>query len=133
MRRWLADHLAWAVCVLLALWAPPLAFAMGLDFGILTERSIPRSVFRDPSVITSAVQLALMAAAVPSVSRQRARGWRLLAAALAAWTAHVAWAVFSRARLAGAGDLISPETLVQVSALAVAAAVLMLVRLDTQV
>ena len=44
MSRWLAAHLSWLVCALLALWAPPLLFTMGVDLGLITEAA--RADFR---------------------------------------------------------------------------------------
>lgn len=128
MSRWLADHLSWLVCAWLALWAPPLLFTMGIDLGLITEAASGFAALTDVTVISSAVQLALMAASLRGLATRQPRAWRLLVGALAAWGAHTAWLMQSRVRLAGVRTLASPETLIALGGMTVAAAVLFSVR-----
>jgi len=128
MSRWLADHLSWFVCAWLALWAPPLLFTMGVDFGLITEAASGFPVFTDVTVITSAIQLTLMAASIRGLASRQPRAWRLLVGALAAWGAHTVWLMQVRLRLDGVRTLAAPETLLSLGGMTVAAVVLISVR-----
>ena len=128
MSHWLADHLSWLVCAWLALWAPPLLFTMGVDLGLITEAATGFPTLTDVTVITSAVQLTLMAASVRGLATRQPRAWRLLVGALAAWGAHTAWLMQSRFRLDGVTTLASPETLFALGGMTLAAVILFGVR-----
>lgn len=107
---WLAAHLSWLIWILLILWAPPVLYTMAIDVGILPAPGSGFLTLTDPALITGALQIALMAAALPGLPARRARSWQLLTAALAVWLAHFAWSVASRARLDGLAALLAPET-----------------------
>lgn len=124
MSHWLADHLSWLVCAWLALWAPPLLFTIGVDLGLITEAATGFPALTDVTVITSAVQLILMAASVRGLATRRPRAWRLLVGALAAWGAHTGWLMLSRFRLGGGTTLTSPETLLALGGMTLAAVTL---------
>ena len=128
MSRWLATHLSWLIWVLLALWVPPLLFTIAIDLGVIAAPASGYPALTDPALIASSLQIALMAAALPGLRAGAARSWMLLAAALGAWSAHAAWMIVGRVRLAGARTLTAPETLLSIGGLAAAAGVLIAVR-----
>ncbi len=128
MSRWLAEHLSWLVCVLLAIWAPPLLFTIGVDLGLITAAQSGFPALTDVTLITSAMQIILMAAALPGLAARHPSSWRLLAGALAAWCAHNAGVMQSRIRLTGFGSLGSRESLLALGGMAAAAATLLVAR-----
>jgi hypothetical protein len=128
MSRWIAAHLSWFVCALLALWAPPLLFTMGVDLGVITEAQSGFPALTDVAVITTAIQLILMAAALPGLAARQPRSWQLLSGALAAWCAHAAWMTQARIRLVGFSSLGSRESLLAIGGITVAALALAVAR-----
>jgi hypothetical protein len=128
MSRWLAEHLSWLVVALLGLWVPPLLFTMGVDLGVITDAASGFPALTDVAVMTSGIQLALMAASLRGLATRRPWAWRLLVAALASWCVHHAWLIQGRIRLTGALSLGSPEMLVALGGITLAAAILFGVR-----
>ena len=53
--------------VLLALWAPPLLFAIAIDLGLIAAPGSGYPALTDPALVTSSLQIALMAAALPGL------------------------------------------------------------------
>jgi hypothetical protein len=125
---WLATHLSWFVWALLAIWAPPLLFTIAIDLGLIAAPGSGYPALTDPALLTSCLQIALMAAALPGLSARRPRSWMFLAAALGAWCAHASWLIQGRVRLTGVRTLLSPETLLSIAGIAAAASVLLAVR-----
>jgi len=128
VRNWLADHLAAIVIVLLALWAPPIIFTVLVDLKLVEGAGSGYPALRDPGLVLSVLQIALMTAAALMLILRRASAWPLLAGALAVWFAHAAWVIQGRLRLLGLHDLRSKETLITVTALAIASVVILEVR-----
>jgi hypothetical protein len=95
---WLASHLSWIVWALIALWAPAVLYAIAIELRLIAAPGSGYPTLRDPALITSVLQLALMASAVAGLSEQRARSWRLLTAAYVMWIAHFLYGAISRAR-----------------------------------
>lgn len=126
-REWLADHLAAIVIVLLALWAPPIVFAVLVNVKFVDAGS-GYPTLRDPALLLGLFQIALMAAALPLLSLRQARGWQVLAGAVGVWLAHAVWTIQGRLRLIGVRDLASRETVITIVALGIAAFVLLEVR-----
>lgn len=127
-RTWLAEHLAAAHWMLLALWVPPIAFAIGVNLRLVGGAGSGYQTLRDPSLILGAAQVSLMAAALPGMVSRRPRSWWFACVAVAAWSAHVAWGILSRVRLSGVRELLSFETVTAVAGLALAALVVIEVR-----
>jgi len=125
---WLATHLSWFVWVLLAIWAPPLLFTIAIDLRLIAAPGSGYPALTDPALVTSSLQIALMAAALPGMRARKPHSWMLLAAALGAWCAYVVWMIQGRVRLAGLRTLWSPETLLSIGGLVAAAIVLLAVR-----
>jgi hypothetical protein len=128
VRNWIADHLPAMVIVLLALWAPSIIFTVLVDLKIADGAGSGYPTLRDPSLLLGVLQITLMAAALPMLAFQRARGWQVLAGAWGVWLAHAAWTILGRLRLIGRSDLASRETLVTIVALGLAAIALFEVR-----
>lgn len=125
---WLVTYLPWFNWVLLAMWAPSVLFTIAIDLDAIEAPASGYPPLTDPALVTSALQMALMAAALPGMRAQQPRSWMLLAAALGAWCAHAAWMIQGRVRLAGARTLRSPETLLAIGGIVAAAMVLLAVR-----
>jgi hypothetical protein len=125
---WLASHLSWIVWALIALWAPAVLYAIAIELRLIAAPGSGYPTLRDPALITSVLQLALMASAVAGLSEQRARSWRLLTAAYVMWIAHFLYGAISRARLDGPRVLRAPETWWPLAGLIAAAIVLAGVR-----
>lgn len=126
--RWTAAHLSWFVWMLLALWAPPVCYAIAIDLRLIAAPGTGYPGLNDPALVISAVQLTLMAAALPGMASRNPRSWNLLAAALLFWLAHVAWVSIARMRLDGARGLRSSETATALGCALAAAVVLLGVR-----
>lgn len=127
-REWLADHLAALVWVALALWTPPVVFTIGVDLSWWQPAGSGYLRLTDPSLMLAALQLTLMAAALPGTAARRQRSWQLLAAAWSAWCAHAVWSILVRVRLNGGAELPSWETLLVVTGPAIAAGILLTTR-----
>jgi hypothetical protein len=127
-RDWIADHLPAIAIVLLALWAPPVIFTVLVDLKVVEGAGSGYPTLRDPSLLLGVLQMVLMAAALPMLRFQQARGWQLLAGAWGAWLAHAAWAILGRLRLIGMRDLASRETVIAIIALGIAGIALIEVR-----
>lgn len=128
-RDWFADHLHALVWILLALWAPPVIFAVLVDLQLVGGAGTGYPTLRDPGLLLGLLQIAAMAAALPLIHRQRRlRAWQLLCAALGLWAVHAAWTILGRVRLVGLSDLVSRETLVTLAAWSIASIVVCEVR-----
>jgi hypothetical protein len=124
VRRWLADHLPPLVIVTLALWAPPVVFTVLVDLRMVDGVGSGYPSLRDPALLLSGLQVALMGAALPCLRYSQARGWQLLAGACGVWMAHAAWVLQARLRLLGLRDLVSKETLITMAAMTIAIVIL---------
>ncbi len=128
-RDWLTGHLAALVWIMLALWSPPIVFTVLVDLKVIDGAGSGYLELRDPGLLLSILLISVMASALPLLHlRRRSGAWHLLCAAIAIWTTHAAWTILGRLRLIGRSDLLSRETLTTVTALAVAAGVLLAVR-----
>ena len=127
-REWLAKHLAALVWAAMVLWLPPVGFALGVDLAVLQPAGSGYPALTDPSLLLAALQLTLMAAALPGMTGRHQRSWQLLFAALLVWCAHAAWGILARVRLNGAGALLASETPWALIGPLVAAAVMLTVR-----
>jgi hypothetical protein len=125
---WLAGHLAWFTVALLAVWTPPVLFAIAVDVGWVTGPWTEYPALTDPALILSVVQLALMAASLAGLPSRRPWAWWLLAGALAAWGLHAAWALQGRLRLMGVSTLWAPDAVMMLGGIAVSAAFMVVVR-----
>lgn len=128
VRDWIACHLPAIVIVLLALWAPPIIFTVLVDLKVADGAGSGYPTLRDPSLFLGVLQIALMAAALPMLPFQRARGWQVLVGAWGVWLAHAAWTILGRLRLIGRSDLASRETVSAIVALGIAGIALLEVR-----
>ena len=128
LTRWLAHYLTWIVWVLLALWAPPAAFTIAVNLGVITDAGTGFARLTDVSFAFTVVQLVLMAASLPGLLDRRASGWRLQVAAATAWAVSLAWLLVSGVRLSGAGTLRSREAVVAVAMLSIYWLILLRVR-----
>jgi hypothetical protein len=128
LRGWLAEYLPWIVWALLALWAPPAAFTIAVDLGLITDAGSGFARLTDVPFVLTLLQLALMAASLPGLLERRAWGWRLQAAAAAAWAGHVGWQIQSGLRLTGAATLRSREAWLAVGFLGIYCLILLGVR-----
>jgi hypothetical protein len=128
-RDWLADHLAALVWMALALWAPPIVFAVLVNLELVGGAGSGYPTLRDPGLLLGVMQMVVMMAAVPLLHRRRrSRAWHLLCGSLGIWAMHAAWTIQGRLRLIGRSDLLSRETIVTVAALLIASVVLFEVR-----
>jgi hypothetical protein len=127
-RDWLVACVPALHWILLALWVPPLAFAIGVNLGWFESAGSGYPSLRDPSLILSTMQVVLMVAALAGLSHRLRRSWQLSTAALGVWTAHAAWNILLRLRLIGMRDLWSVETLMTLAGVSIAALVLVEVR-----
>lgn len=128
MRRWFAEHLSWIVWVLLTLWAPPAAFTIAVNLGLITDAGSGFARLTDIPFVLTVLQLALMAASVPGLLERRRWGWRVHMAATAAWGGYVLWQIQSGVRLIGVSTLRSQETLLAVVALSIYSLMLVSIR-----
>jgi hypothetical protein len=126
--RWLATHTAALVWVLVALWAPPIVITVLIDVHLVRGASTGYPGLLDPGLLISIAQVVVMALALSSWRTSRLRAWHLLRAALGLWLLYTAWTLQWRLRLLGSSDLISKETLLTVTALAMATAVIVAIR-----
>jgi hypothetical protein len=122
--NWIASHLSWLIWPLLALWAPPLLYAIAVNLQIIDAASNGFAPLTDPALVIATVQVALMMAALPGMGLKHPRSWKLLAASLLAWAGWVAWMFTVRMRL-GLPIWGSQETLWSMARLIAAAAVLL--------
>jgi hypothetical protein len=124
LRQWLAEHVPAIVITLLVLWAPPTVFTVLVDLKFVDGAGSGYPTLRDPALLLTLLQIALMVAALPLVAWHQPRGWQLLNSAAGVWLAYAVWVIQGRLRLIGLRALISPETLITMTALGLAAIVL---------
>jgi hypothetical protein len=129
-REWLADHLLALHWTLLILWVPPVAYTIAVNLRWVEGAGSGYLRLSDPSLLLAAVQLLLLAGALPGMSQRYSRSWWLAAAAVGVWMVHAAWNVFVRVRLSGSGELLAVETLSSLAALLVVAGIVADARYD---
>ncbi|HMF95413.1 MAG TPA: hypothetical protein VKE96_14020 [Vicinamibacterales bacterium] len=126
-REWVTRNLPWAVVVLLALWMPPVLYALAVDVGVVKGTGYPALI--DPMMVTAVSELSLMIAALPRLLNREAAGWHLLLWSRVVVLAQTVWLIFVYTRLDGLAATLRSRAVVEAAiGLAVAAYVLMQIR-----